>query len=114
MKYHNISETGDGLTNKNIFDVNTSADYFTTYESGYSTRELIYAVTSFDETGNIEFTGAKKLVTIPMRVVGKGQISIGKIVIVRKDGTVVRQVPFNVTNTNPIQVGESVLSDPKA
>ncbi|WNR43174.1 FecR domain-containing protein [Paenibacillus roseipurpureus] len=102
---------GDGLENGTIFDSSTSADYFNHY-GNYTSGEFIYAVTKYGTVDNtVAFTGAKKLVTIPLGVYGSGQVSVGKIVIVRKDGTVVTQIPIDVTKILPVHVGSTSTSN---
>ncbi|WP_164716667.1 hypothetical protein, partial [Paenibacillus whitsoniae] len=73
-----------------IFNETDSADYLKAYEGqeGYlNSHELVYAITNLPNKANISVSGAKNLVTIPMRASGDNEISISKIVIVRKSAS---------------------------
>lgn len=104
-QYVQFGTEGDLSNTHLFFEEGSSASYYNRELASGPTKELLYAITNYGNIGNISITKATKLVTIPFNSIGLGQISVGKIVIVRKDGSVIRQVPFNLTNTNPIQVG---------
>lgn len=93
------------IINGNIFKPENSANHIKEYQ-GSTGKELVYAVTNFGSTsGNITVTGAQKLVTIPLQGTGEQTISVGKIVIVRKNGTSVQNIevplPANITINIP-------------
>lgn len=98
--------------NKNIFSSANSADYIREYRSS-GQQELVYAVTNFgnivnnentDEFGNVIVMGPKKLVTIPLKGYGDHTISVGKIVIVRKNGSNVQNLEIPVTSISPANI----------
>lgn len=93
------------VINGSIFESANSADHVKEYQ-GSNQKELVYAVTNFGSTsGNIEVTSAEKLVTIPLNGYGSHTIQVGKIVIVRKNGTSVQNIevplPANITISIP-------------
>ncbi|MDR6878906.1 FecR domain-containing protein [Bacillus sp. 3255] len=90
--------------NGSIFGRDSStnyADYIKEYE-GTEQKELVYTVTNFGNAGNIDVKDSQKLITIPLRGFGQQAISVGKIVIVRKDGTSVQTIPFSETSIEPV------------
>ncbi|MGO4495966.1 FecR domain-containing protein [Paenibacillus sp. 2RAB27] len=82
--YNYYSEVPFSANSAIFNDPLKSADYIKAYESQGTQNELIYAVTNFGSAANISVTGKKKLVSIPMETFGATDISVGKIVIVRK------------------------------
>ncbi|CAN7646101.1 FecR family protein [Paenibacillus sp. LjRoot153] len=98
------------LINKDIFftaaESETSADNIKAYELNQSSEdinELIYAVTKFGNVKNISVSGPTKLVSIPMVTFGSDTIRVGKIVIVRKNGTTVEKI-VNMADIAPLSV----------
>ncbi|MDR6548933.1 FecR domain-containing protein [Paenibacillus qinlingensis] len=80
------------LTNKDIFyktNASTSADYIKEYKSlspNGETSELVYAVTKFGGGTPVSASMKTPLVSIPMSSIFEDEISVGKIVIVKKNG----------------------------
>ncbi|MDF2647455.1 MAG: hypothetical protein K0Q73_3260, partial [Paenibacillus sp.] len=92
------------IINGNIFKPQNSADHIKEYQ-GSTGKELVYAVTNFGSTsGNITVTGAQKLVTIPLHGFGEQTITVGKIVIVRKNGSTVQNIEIPLTNIQPVTI----------
>lgn len=91
------------LVNGTIFGRDNNTDYaehIKEYE-GSTQKELVYAITNFgaqNQLENIAVNGTQKLVTIPLHGYGHQLISVGKIVIVRKDGTTVQNIPIAETS----------------
>ncbi|MGO4273827.1 hypothetical protein AB4Z22_29015, partial [Paenibacillus sp. TAF58] len=86
------------------FKTLNSADYIKQF-NGTTGKELVYAVTNFGSTsGNITVTGTQKLVTIPLQGYGHQLITVGKIVIVRKSGTTVQNIPIVETTIQPATI----------
>lgn len=92
------------IINGNIFKPQNSADHIKEYQ-GSNGKELVYAVTNFGSTsGNITVTGAQKLVTIPLHGIGEQTITVGKIVIVRKNGSTVQNIEIPLTSIQPVTI----------
>ncbi|WP_157264525.1 FecR family protein [Paenibacillus oryzisoli] len=84
----------------------TSADYIRAYESQGPQNELVYAVTNFGSVPNNSVTGTKRLVSIPMETYGATTITVGKIVIVRKQTNgEVENISVPITNIPSKSVG---------
>ncbi|SDO27687.1 FecR family protein [Paenibacillus sp. yr247] len=89
------------VINGNIFNFINSADHIKEYK-GSNQKELVYAVTNFGSTTrNIAVSGTKKLVTIPMYGYGSETIAVGKIVIVRMNGSSVQNIEIPVNSILP-------------
>lgn len=92
------------IINGNIFKPQNSADHIKEYQ-GSNGKELVYAVTNFGSTsGNITVAGAQKLVTIPLHGNGEQTITVGKIVIVRKNGSTVQNIEIPLTSIQPVKI----------
>lgn len=76
------------------------AEHIKEYE-GDGQKELVYTVTGFGDAGNIKVADIQKLVTIPLQGYGHQEISVGKIVIVRKNGTSVQTIPIVESSIQP-------------
>lgn len=92
------------IMNGNIFKPQNSADHIKEYQ-GSNGKELVYAVTNFGSTsGNITVAGTQKLVTIPLHGIGEQTITVGKIVIVRKNGSTVQNIEIPLTSIQPVKI----------
>ncbi|WP_246239443.1 FecR family protein [Paenibacillus anseongensis] len=76
-------------------------DHIKEYE-GNGQKELVYTVTGYGDAGNIKVSELQKLVTIPLQGYGHQEISVGKIVIVRKNGTSVQTIPIVESSIQPV------------
>ncbi|MCY9662507.1 FecR domain-containing protein [Paenibacillus chondroitinus] len=90
--------------NGTIFGRENSTNYvehIKEYE-GDGQKELVYAVTGYGDAGNIKVSDLQKLVTIPLQGYGHQEVSVGKIVIVRKNGTSVQTIPIVESSIQPV------------
>lgn len=91
------------LVNGTIFGRDNRTNYaqnIKEYE-GNNQKELVYTVTGFGDATNIAVSGTQKFVTIPMNGYGHQEIRVGKIVIVRKNGTSVQTIPIVESSIQP-------------
>ncbi|BFT70556.1 hypothetical protein PAENIP36_19980 [Paenibacillus sp. P36] len=90
--------------NGTIFGRENSTNYVEHIEEyeGSGQKELVYTVTGYGDAGNIKVTDLQKLVTIPLQGYGHQEISVGKIVIVRKNGTSVQTIPIVESSIQPV------------
>ncbi|MZQ85226.1 hypothetical protein GQF01_24220 [Paenibacillus sp. 5J-6] len=91
------------LINGTIFGRDNHTNYaqnIKEYE-GDNQKELVYTVTGFGDAANIAVSGTQKFVTIPMNGYGHQEVSVGKIVIVRKNGTSIQIIPIVESSIQP-------------
>ncbi|MBP1963439.1 FecR family protein [Paenibacillus aceris] len=95
----NYNDENSWVSNSDIFDPATSADYMKQFSNG-TQNELVYAVTNFGSATNIEVNGKKNLVTIPMygqsTQIGTAPytIKVEKVIIIHKNGSDAQKVEF--------------------
>ncbi|WP_246302966.1 FecR family protein [Paenibacillus plantarum] len=94
------------LMNKDIFfktNDTTSADYIRQYSSE-SGKELVYAVTKFGNGPSVSATQKTTLVSIPMTSLFADQIRVGKIVIVKKNGSTIEKLNLDNLTIAPVSI----------
>lgn len=103
---------GSPFVNGTIFGRGGStnyADHIKEYE-GTEQKELVYSITNFGNLENLKIENTQTLVTIPLHGYSEQSISVGKIVIVRYNGTSVQTIPIAENSIQPatITLGGSV------
>ncbi|MEC0267464.1 FecR family protein [Paenibacillus anseongense] len=90
--------------NGTVFGRESSTNYVEHIKEyqGNAQKELLYTVTGYGDAGNIKVSDIQKLVTIPLHGHGHQEVSVGKIVIVRKNGTSVQTIPIVESSIQPV------------